>query len=309
LSLTGGFGDLDKDKFNLLFALAHSESQALRSDQRSFVNTLQSSRGLSPDTTGAPFATVTGIASLASGLTNKTTTGPIMPGGTQSNRFINVLALPGGPGCNSVPGMAPYDWQLWGHLDYQYACTVDTGVAAVMQQPVTNNNLVARGTLKLGEHQLFAEVTAAQVTSAKTFSASQLSSSSTATLTNGLPAGFGQISIANPLYNLAYPSTGASYNAVASQLIAAFPQLAGATYAGKPLAFKWRCLPCGPREYETSSDTSRFLVGADGPLPWLKDWDYRAGVSIASSDASSTLGNGYYFGAPLAALINTGVLN
>ena len=304
VSLTGGFGDLEKDNYNLLFSLGRSQNQALFGNQRSFVNALQSSRGVSPDTTGAPFATLQPVGTLATVLSNKSTTGPLLPGGTQTNRYINVLNLPGGAGCSSVPGMAAYDWQLWGNLTYKYACTFDTAVAATLQQPVENNNLVARGTLKLGEHQLFAEVTAARVTSAKIFSPSQISTpttTSSATLTNG------SVSIPNPLYNIAYPSTGSSYNAVFNQLVAAFPQLEA--NRGLPMAFKWRCVPCGAREYDTSTDTSRLVLGADGPLPWIKDWDYRTGVSTATSESGSVLGNGYYFGVPFANLINTGVLN
>ncbi|MEI8327034.1 MAG: TonB-dependent receptor plug domain-containing protein, partial [Betaproteobacteria bacterium] len=307
VNLTGGFGDLERDKYNVLLSFGHSESAALLASQRSFINTFQSSRGVSPDTTGVPFATVTGIASLSSGFTNKTTTGPTQVGSTQTYRYVNVLNLPGGAGCNSVAGMAPYDYQLWGAPGNKYACAFDTGVAATLQQPLTTDNLVARATFALGEHHLYAEAVASSALSSKVFSAQQISSSSTATL--AMPPGSVPATVPNPLYNLAYPSTGASYAAVAAQLIAAFPQLAGATYAGKPFAFKWRCIPCGPREYDTTTDTSRFLIGADGPLPFLKGWDYRAGFSSASSDATSVLGGGYYFGDRFAALINTGVLN
>lgn len=302
VSVTGGAGDLDTDKYNVLFALTRSENQALFGSQRSFVNTLQSNRGVSPDTTGTPYAVVTGITSLNSGLTNKTTTGPVLPGGgAQTYRFINPLALPGGAGCNSVPGMANYDYLLWGHPDYKYACTFDTGVAATLQQPVNNTNLVARGTVRVGEHELFAEVTAAQVKSSKVFSASQLGSSST------LKSGTLPNQIDNPLYNLAYPSSGSSYNDVFNQLVAVFPSIAA--NRGQPLSLKWRCLPCGPRQYDTTSDTSRVLLGAEGPLSWVTGWDFRTGISSASSESSSILGNGYYFGVPLAAAINTGVLN
>ncbi len=306
-SLTGGAGDLEKDKYNVLFSLGHSENKALLGSQRSFVNALQPSRGLSPDTVGTPFATIVGLSSLATVFSNKTTTGPTQPGSTQTFSRINVLNLPGGAGCGSIAGMAPYEAALWGNPGYKYACAFDTAVAATLQQPVDNTSLVGRGTLQLGEHQVYAEVTAARVTSSKVFSASQISSSSTATVSNGLPAGAGLITIPNPLYNLAYPSTGASYNDVFNQLVAAFPQLAA--NRGNPITFRWRCLPCGPREYTTTNETSRFMLGADGPLPWLTGWDYRAGISTAKSDSSSVLGTGYYYGAPFAALINNGVLN
>jgi iron complex outermembrane receptor protein len=307
VSLTGGTGDLDKDKYNVLFSLSHSANQALFGSQRSFVNDFQSSRGLSPDTTGAPYATLQTLSTLTSVLSNKSSTGPVPVGGV-AQRYINPLNLPGGAGCGSVAGMAPYDYALWGgganHLEYKYGCTFDTGVAATLQQPVDNTNLVARGTLAVGEHHLYAEVTAARVTSAKVFSASQLSSSTTAKV------GTAPNQIANPLYNMAYPLNAvnkATYDSVFNQLVATFPSIA-ANY-GLPMAFKWRCDPCGPRQYDTTSDTARFMIGADGPVPWLTGWDYRAGVSTAKSESSSVLGNGYYFGVPLVAAIATGGLN
>ena len=57
-SVVGGFGDLDKDRFNLLATLSVSDHKKLAGSERSFVNTFQADRGLSPDTRGAPFATL-----------------------------------------------------------------------------------------------------------------------------------------------------------------------------------------------------------------------------------------------------------
>ena len=214
-----------------------------------------------------------------------------MPGGgTQTYNGINVLDLPGGAGCSSVDGMGAYDELLWATPAARFGCAWDTGRAAVLQQPVKNSNLVARGTLRLGEHQVYAELTAAQVESAKRFSANQISSS-----TNS----------ANPLFNLGYPSTGASYNFVFNELVKTFPQLEA--NRGKPLAFRWRCLPCGDREYATSAETSRLLLAADGPL--IGSWDYRAGIAQSKADAGSVLGSGYFWGTEFATLISTGKLN
>ncbi len=294
--LTGGFGDLEKDNFNVLVALARSENKALRGDQRDFVNTFQPNRGLSVDTRGTPIATLFALNSLYSGLSRDDLTaagrgtGPTMAGGTQAYNGINVLDLPGGAGCESVDGMGAYDEVLWATPAAKYGCAWDTGRAAVLQQPVTNTNAVLRGTLRLGEHQLNAEYTGAKVESKKSFSPQQISSSA---------------SLTSPFYNLAYPSTGASYNEVFNQLVAAFPQLEA--NRGQPLAMRWRCMPCGNREIETESDTSRFLLSADGPL--FGDWSYRAGASRASSTSTSVLGDGYFYAKQFAALINTGVLN
>ena len=62
---------------------------------------------------------------------------------------------------------------------------------------------------------------------------------------------------------------------------------------GKPIAFRWRCLDCGAREYDTDTKTFRAALGVDGPL--FKGWDYRVGGSYASSRASSLLGGGYQY--------------
>ncbi len=62
---------------------------------------------------------------------------------------------------------------------------------------------------------------------------------------------------------------------------------------GKPIAFRWRCIACGPREYQTDTKTFRAALGADGPL--FAGWDYRVGASYASSSAVSVLGSGYYY--------------
>lgn len=295
--LTGGFGDLEKNNFNVLVSLSHSENKALRGDQRDFVNTFQPDRGLSVDTRGTPYATLFAIGSIYNGLSRDNVnatgrgTGPTLPGGgSQTYNGINVLDLPGGAGCESVDGMGAYDEVLWATPSARFGCAWDTGRAAVLQQPVKNTGLVARGTLRLGEHQLVGEFTGANVRSAKSFSANQISSSTAAT---------------SPFFNLAYPSTGASYNEVFNQLVATFPQLEA--NRGLPLAMRWRCMPCGPREISTDSDTSRLLLAADGPLGG--GWDYRAGVSRAESDTTSTLGSGYFYGTEFANLINTGVLN
>jgi iron complex outermembrane receptor protein len=298
-SLTGGLGNLDSDGYNVLVAAAYTENKALRGDQRDFVDTFQSNRGVSPDTRGTPYATVFAISSLYSGLSLNNTnttgrgTGPVLPGGgTQTYNGINTLNLPGAAGCNSVAGQGAYDYQLWASPNAKYGCAWDTGRAAVLQQPVKNSNLLARGSFKLGEHLLSAEAVAARVDSTKSFSPSQLSAST---------------STASFFYNLSYPSTGPAYDGVFNALAATFPTLAA--NKGQPLALRWRCMPCGNREIQTVTDTNRILLAAEGPLSVLTGWDYKAGFAIGSSDSKSNLHSGYYYGTGLATLINTGVLN
>ena len=296
VQLTGGFGNLEKDRFNVLASLSFSDAAMLRGDQRDFVNTFQPNRGLSVDTRGTPYATIFAISSLYSALsrdnlnTTGRSTGPIQPGTTVAMNGINVLDLPGGAGCSSVPGQAAYDEVLWATPSAKWGCAWDTGRAAVIQQPSKSTNAVLRGTLALGEHQVFAEYVGAHVVTDKSFSANQISSSTSTT---------------SPFFNLAYPSTGAGYDQIFNALVATFPTLAA--NRGLPLAMRWRCMPCGNREIETTADTQRILVGADGPL--FGNWEYKTGASQATSDTTSLLKHGYFYGKPFAALINNGTLN
>ena len=64
-----GFGDLSRDKYNLMASVSLSDSKVLRGDQRDFVNTFQVDRGVSPDTRGTPIATLFTVASLKTAIT------------------------------------------------------------------------------------------------------------------------------------------------------------------------------------------------------------------------------------------------
>jgi iron complex outermembrane receptor protein len=296
-----GFGDLDKDRFNVMATLGVREHQALRGDQRGFVNTFQPNRGLSVDTRGTPFAT---IFPLAGTLFPTTGSAPLLPGSTtlRASGGLNVLDLPGAEGCGSIDGQAPYDQLLWNTPTAALSCAWDTGRAAVLQQPLTDTNLVARGTVKLGEHQLSAELVASQTDSAKRFSHVQLSPNTTT-------------------QQLRFPRNAASqaaYDAVFNRLLTAFPGQVTEAQRGQPLSYRWRCIECGTRELTTEAETQRWAVTAEGPL-W-RGWDYRAGLIQATSEAKSRLGTGYYYrgttatgasdgGAGIIPALNSGRIN
>jgi iron complex outermembrane receptor protein len=183
-------------------------------------------------------------------------------------------------------GMA-YDFALYNTPTAFYACAWDTGRAAVLQQPIDTLTYFGRGVLRIGNgHDISLEVTGSDASSAKIFSHPQLSAN-----TSNLP--------------IAYPlnaTTAATYNQVFNAIRAAFPnpaqQAALDARYWLPIAYRWRCIACGPREYETDTTTFRAALGVDGPL-W-DGWDYRAGASYAKSEASSLLGSGYYFRGTLA---------
>ena len=303
-SVIGGYGNLNKDKFNVMASLSYSQSTRLMGSQRSWVSTQQPDRGLSADTRGTNYATLYGISSISSVLSGATSKSTFLDPttGTQATS-VNTLILQG-PAAYAGTGMAPYDWQLWGggSAANKYGATQDTGVIAAIMQPIKTINFVTSDAYKLGDNIFRFEGMFGRARSTKFFSPSQISSSTatTASLPNGA-------TVPNPLYNAAYPSTAPGYASVFNILVAAFPQLAGNN--GLPMTFRWRLYPGGDRAYTTQSDTWRALVSAEGPLSFLKGWDYRTSISRSYNKSYSVLQNGYYYTVGLASLIDTGVLN
>jgi iron complex outermembrane receptor protein len=195
LSATGGYGDLDEDGFNIMGAVSRSISQSLNGSERSFVNGNQPNRGLSVDTRGTPIATAfpananttfapsgsllgdTNVCSSGSIANNNCVrnarylgngTGFFLPGSTQpADGGINILDLPGGAGCDTVEGGLAYDEQLWNTASARFACAWDTGRAAVLQQPLNTLTYYGRGTLALGDHRVFAEITGSDADSVR----------------------------------------------------------------------------------------------------------------------------------------------
>jgi iron complex outermembrane receptor protein len=278
----GGFGDIDSDGWNIMATVSVSDHRELRGDQRDFVNTFQPDRGVSVDTRGTPFATIlplgVGPNTPAGTIINTAATSPFLPGSTtiRASGGINPLDLPGGGGCSQIDGQAAYDTRLWNFPEAEFACAWDTGRAAVLQQPIKTVNFVGRGVVRFGEHELAAELTGSTADSAKRFSNLQITPNT-------------------GTQNYAFPRNAASaavYDRVFNQLVAVFPTLEA--QRGLPMSYRWRCMECGRREIETTTDTFRAFLGADGPLP-LEGWTYRTGVSHAFSEPESQLGSGYYY--------------
>ncbi len=285
--VTGGFGDLQEQGFNLLFALSTGENKALRGDQRDFVNTFQPDRGVSVDTRGTPFANVFATSLGNTIFSRSSNTGPVRRGTNQAYSGVSLLDLPGGAGCDSIDGMGAYDDKLWDTPSGGLGCAWDTGRAAVLQQPVKNSNFVTRATMRRGGHEFFAELVGARTEVAKRFSPNQISPGAAT-----FPA------------SSFYPSTGAAYNEVFNALVTEFPSIEA--NRGLPIAYRWRCMECGDREIATESKAGRLQLGADGQIG---KYDYKVGLARATSESESTLGNGYSYTVPLAAALGSGLIN
>lgn len=284
ISGIAGYGDLDTQGFNVMAAASYSWNKLLRGSDRDFVNANQPNRGLSVDTRGTPIATIFGLNpgfGFPGGtlLGNTSGAGQILsPRSGRRVEGVNILDLPGGAGCDTMDGGAAYDELIWASttVDRSYGCSWDTGRAAVLQQPIETLTYYGRAVARLGEaHELSIELTGSRANSAKSFSPNQISSNTT-NLATLFPLNANTAPIYNDIYN---------------RLVAEFPAVA-ANY-GKPIAYRWRCIACGNREYVTETDTLRASIGLEGPL--FQGWDYRAGASFAQSESSSTLGTGYHY--------------
>ena len=273
-SMLGGLGNLATDGYNVMVSLTHDQQKKLAGGDRAFSNGFQPDRGLSPDTTGTPFATQTGASGTGIGASFK------LPGsGAQSFNRANLMSFQGL--CNTIPGQSQYQAALWDSPGFAKACAFDYGGSAVLIQPLERTNLVARGTLALNsQHSLFAEITGSRNQATKQFEPYQIT-------TNGSIAG------------ARYPVGGPYYQDLSAYISTFDPT--------KPISYRWRCTICGGRTIETTTDAYRLLLGAEGTV--FGNWDYKLGASTAGSKAESLLGQGYLFTDSMVAALGSGKVN
>lgn len=292
-SVLGGWGDIDADGWNAWGTLNYRKNEILLGTDRDFSNTFQPERGLSPDTRGTPFATVSNIAG---GLINGTL---VNPAGGPNQALVNTLNLPGGPGCEAGGDMmGPYAYQLWGVANSRYACAWDYPAAQVMQQPQESLQALGRASFKISDnHQFYVEAMGSRTESNRQFEAQQITSSaSTAASALGPSTWFPYL----PNDAQALATYNMIYNALANYF-----GTANLVY-GNRIAYRWRCEVCGPRQIETTTKAYRLLAGVEGSIG---TWDYDIGLSRASSEAESVLGTGYYFTPAFKAALGSGMLN
>ena len=276
IQLLAGKGNLDRDGFNLMAAISHSQNQELDSHQRGFANGYQPARGLSPDTTGTPAANqLTGAGSaLGSNFT--------LPGDPTKYLQAGLLSLQ--HKCDSVPGMMQYATALWkdvtSPLRSTNSCAYDYGGDYVMQLPTERSNGVARATYQINpDHQVYAEVIGAQTRTLAVLTPAQISTS----FANGN----------------AYPVNGPYYQDL-SAYIPSFDKT-------KPILYKWRAWPLGNRTQEYTTDAVRVSLGAVGTI--ASKWDYKINYGHSESHTTTDLTDGYAYTKPLYAVLASGVVN
>lgn len=285
-SLLFGAGNLGNDGYNVTASLAYKTNTRLRGSQRDFHNGNQPGRGLTEDTTGAPFANIgTGAGTALAGAF----TLPGFPTVASGYNRVNLLAL--NKQCGSITDQFAYTGAITGFPRSNLACAWDYGRAWSLMQPVDATNFVGKGNFALSpQHTAFAEITASKVKSSLEYTPIQLTAA-----------------------QYRYPAAGPYY----LNLATAAPTYFKATNtdptdprvffdATKPLAIRWRCLECGPRQQDTTTNAYRGLVGMEGTLA---GWDYKWGLSSGQSEAKTKLGDGNMYISKLAAAMATGKIN
>ena len=294
-SVLAGMGDLDGDRWNAWIAVNAKNNQILRGVDRDFANSFQPDRGLSPDTRGTPYANVFGGAGSLVGTDvdpgAATTYGLIDPATGRIVSAVNLLDLPGGGG-GGGDMMGPYDPAIWAGPASTYACAWDYGRARTIQQPVDSRQFVGRVSWRMADnHQAYVELMGSDVTSTRHFEAQQITSSVNAGPT-ALDA-YERNDLTADTYDRIYDGLSTFFGAD------------NLTY-GAPIAYRWRCIACGPRQIETETESLRLLLGFEGTLG---SWDYSAGLSRARSKSGSVLGSGYYYTPQLKQMLRSGLLN
>jgi iron complex outermembrane receptor protein len=302
-----GTGNLESSGFNFLASLTFDKQERLRGSQRDFHNGFQPERGLAPDTSGTPYATIAQAGGTAFGTRFSYPAGTVLPSGyvqppgvpdaalgqwtqptpvTTMSR-VNPLNIPGGPGCDSQANTYGYRGDVTGFHNNDATCTYDYGKDWSLMQPVQRLNFVGRGQFKLGrDHTATVELTASKVESRAEYTPNQITT----------------------------VARGANYPAFITvggvqQRAPYYKDLTGVVPGFNntlPIRIRWRCLDCGNRIQDTESETYRALFALEGVG---FGWDYRVGVSTASSKGSTNYLDGYLDEVKFKAAMDTGLIN
>jgi len=274
-SLIAGTGDLEADGFNVMTTLSFTKNEKLSSKQRDFANGFQPWRGLSPDTTGTPYANQLTGAGTALGAGFKRSNDP--------NTYLQANPLSFDGKCDTVEGMSQYQTALWkdvtSPLRSTYSCAYDYGGDYIMQSPSEQANLLLRGTYKLApDHTMFVEAIGSRSEVISILTPAQISTS-----------------LAN---KNAYPVGGQYYQDLSAYIPTYNPTL--------PIIYKWRANPLGNRTQENTTKSGRLLVGFEG---MIRNWDYKLGLSKAQSTTHMDLLDGYAYTDAFYKVLGSGIVN
>jgi len=281
LSLTGGWGSLEKDGVNMLASVTIDRNDILRGIDRDWATGYQPARGLTPDTTSAPHANIIGAAGTALGTTGST----IGPSDPLKYTNLNLLAIQGQ--CQALPFGVPLAdnvafWDKFGYTtaNSKYRCATDYGRQFMLTPPVDSVNYVARSNFKLSPTATaFAEVVGSRTDVLAEFTPYQFSTTSNA-ITH-------------------YPVNGPHYLNMKNFGANDFDPT-------KPIAYRLRMSDWGYRTLENRSENLRIATGMEGEVG---KYNYKLGLSRGTAEGSSNMVDGYAYTQKLIDALASGKIN
>jgi len=319
VGVSGGYGDLDKNGFNIMGSVSYTDNIQLRGIDRPWATGYQPSMGLTADTTSSPmFANI--IGSTGSALS---TTGAFVNGSASKYTVLNALALTNN--CSAAPfGISQLgNISVMSGLGYTatnstYRCGTDYGRQYMLTSPARNLSGVLHSTIDLGKNATgWVEYVGSRAESLAEFTPYQFSSTSAPANLTGATVN----ATSNPVLAADLQALGVSLAGNGSNSIANYP-VSGPYYAqtmallsslgvtglnaNAPIAYRLRMSDWGDRTIDNISFNNRFAVGVDGSLG---DYDYKASLSHGEARAWSDMVNGYADTNKLAALLASGIYN
>lgn len=299
VNITGGFGDLANQGFNILISGNTESSDSLKAKDRSFANT-----AVRPDL---------GV--------NKSSTRNGVPNLNFTDSLGNGYGGQKGANLQSVsPTINPYRFNGCNNPEFALAivnsnnCGTDYVKFIDLIPEQKHDNLIARGVLQLNaENQLFAEAVHNQNHLKSTYSPAPY----TKTMTYPAAGRFYPTSITVPKGTkvgsvFTDPVTGVKtdvkYKLADGTFLPVGTLLANdivVTPTGA-LSGTWRTVAGGGRTDFTDDTMDRFLVGLKGTLA---GWDYESAFTSSKSDGTISFGPGKFSYAKLTPLVASGAIN
>ena len=273
-NVTGGFGDLETDRFNVLFSANHEVDDVLHARDRSFANTANR-----PDLGINKSSPRNGVPNL---------------------NFTDSLG-------NKYSGVNPYRYNGCNNPEFALvirdakSCGTDYVKFIDLVPTAKHDNFVARGVYKLSEnHELFAEAAYTKDNLIASYSPAPYTKSmvyptagrfypKTIKLPKGLaiPAGY------------MYPNGTVAPSA--TTLDADLDVTPGSALSGT-----WRTVAGGPRTDLTETKNVRFVVGSKG---MLAGWDYDTAFTYGKNEVAINFGPGKFSYKKLTPLVTSGAIN
>ncbi len=277
-SASGGFGNLARDRFNVLATVDVQKLGELSSAQRDFIAEYDLAKRLPTQLSSNPFPanvdlTSAQLAALNAFVAANPTTAlrgsgpggswvPSVPGSTAQRVNFGKASCTGGLNPNSVVPAS-----LGGTEGCAYNYMGDTEIYPASER----GNIIVRGTFQLAEeHELFAE---ALFSKTKTDYAAS-------------PATSGRI------------RTSAGITLPAS--------LQAVTGVTTPVDFRFRLQDAGKRTNQVESEATRLVLGATGRLA---GWDYDTAINVSTSKVTDTNLSGWVSYSALLAGMRSGAYN